>query len=346
MRGAMSAVLALLPVAASAQVAYDRHVLFDNSIGTGSYHYSDGSVVAPSELELVNGKWPIEDTQCVTPPNCLRLTWRSQRSGDWRITLRLRKHYTTVKPSGDTLSFWAYADGDLVADASPLVQVTDEAGVGSPTIRLLESVGHVPARKWVRIQLPFDSFASLFGSTNDVRFDPTRLANITIMQGLDDGAPHTLYVDEVMIGDDASREDRVSPAAPTGLHAKGYDRHVDLTWQAGKEPDLQHYKIYRSFDGKTFTPVAIQKGSLTRYADFVGESGKTASYRISAVDASYNESPRSEEVTATTRAMSDDELLTMVQEASFRYYWEAAHPQAGMAIEILPGDDNLVALGT
>jgi len=44
--------------------------------------------------------------------------------------------------------------------------------------------------------------------------------------------------------------------------------------------------------------------------------------------------------------MSDDELLTMVQEACFRYYWEAAHPDAGMAIEILPGDKNLVALGS
>ena len=36
----------------------------------------------------------------------------------------------------------------------------------------------------------------------------------------------------------------------------------------------------------------------------------------------------------------------MVQEACFRYYWEAAHPNAGMAIEILPGDKNLVALGS
>ena len=43
--------------------------------------------------------------------------------------------------------------------------------------------------------------------------------------------------------------------------------------------------------------------------------------------------------------MTDDELLTMVQEACFRYYWDGAHPDAGMAIEITPGDDNLVALG-
>src|SRR5260370_37385289 len=43
--------------------------------------------------------------------------------------------------------------------------------------------------------------------------------------------------------------------------------------------------------------------------------------------------------------MSDEEPLTMVQEACFRYYWDGAHPIAGMAIEILPSDENLVAVG-
>ena len=43
--------------------------------------------------------------------------------------------------------------------------------------------------------------------------------------------------------------------------------------------------------------------------------------------------------------MTDEELLTMVQEACFRYYWDAAHPVAGMALEVIPGDRNLVALG-
>lgn len=35
----------------------------------------------------------------------------------------------------------------------------------------------------------------------------------------------------------------------------------------------------------------------------------------------------------------------MVQRASFRYYWEGAHPNAGMALENRPGDPNLVATG-
>jgi exo beta-1,2-glucooligosaccharide sophorohydrolase (non-reducing end) len=88
------------------------------------------------------------------------------------------------------------------------------------------------------------------------------------------------------------------------------------------------------------------RGDRTRCEDFLGQSGKTASYKVSAVNSSYKESALSEAISGSTRAMSDEELLTMVEEACFRYYWEAAHPNAGMAIEILPGDKNLVALGS
>ena len=112
-----------------------------------------------------------------------------------------------------------------------------------------------------------------------------------------------------------------------------------------REPDLLRYVISRSSDGRSFTPIAIQKGHLGRFVDFLGAPGKTAYYRITAVDVAGNESPASTVVSATTVPMSDDELLTMVQEACFRYYWDGAHPNAGMAIEITPGDDNMVALG-
>jgi len=43
--------------------------------------------------------------------------------------------------------------------------------------------------------------------------------------------------------------------------------------------------------------------------------------------------------------MTDDELLTMVQEASFHYYWDGAHANAGLALENVPGDPDLVAIG-
>jgi hypothetical protein len=331
--------------AAHALSNYDRHVAFDNSLTKRSYYQSDGAVTPPSELELVDGKFPVEESQSVTPPNCLRLKWLSGKGGDWRMTLKLRKHYGGVDLAGDTLSFWAYSESPLPADASPRIYVTDANGEGSPSIALLGTMAALPARKWTRIRLPFDSFIGLFGSTNDARFNPRRLASITIVQGLDDAASHTLFIDDVRIADEPSGVDHMAPAVPSGLTVRGYDRHVDLSWQANREVDLLRYVIYRSVDGRAYTPIAIQKGHLTRYEDFLGQRDEKAFYKISAVDVHDNESQMSADVSASTRAMTDDELLTMVQEASFRYYWEAAHPVAGMAIEILPGNDNLVALG-
>src|SRR5207244_6392559 len=77
----------------------------------------------------------------------------------------------------------------------------------------------------------------------------------------------------------------------------------------------------------------------------LGKVGVKAEYRIVAVDRSYRDSPSSEIVSASTHAMSDDELLTMLQAACFRYYWDGAHPDSGTALESIPGDDRIVATG-
>ena len=42
--------------------------------------------------------------------------------------------------------------------------------------------------------------------------------------------------------------------------------------------------------------------------------------------------------------MQEEELLSMVQEACFRYYWDVGHPNAGLAPEVFPGDPNLAAI--
>src|SRR5437667_10001886 len=111
-----------------AQSQYDRHNAFDNSPTDKSYFYSKGSSVHPSELELVDGKFPVEEAHYVSPRNSLRLEWRSQSGGDWQMTLQLRKHYRRVDFSGNSLSFWCYSDTDLLADESPLVNLQDANG--------------------------------------------------------------------------------------------------------------------------------------------------------------------------------------------------------------------------
>lgn len=336
--------LSVLSLPAHARWEYDRHVVFDNSLADRSLFRSRGSSVAPSELELVDGKLPVEEEECASPPNCVRLKWRSGQGGDWEATLSATRHWGTIPLAGNTLSFWCYSDTGLTRDESPRIRLSDAKGEGTPTILLIGSLQEIPARRWVRVRLPFASFVSATRDTRDPRFDPTRLSAITILQGLDDQRPHTLFIDDVRVSDEPVNDSQ-PPGVPAGLQARGHDRHMELSWQPNRDGDLQFYKVYRSLDGRTYAPIGIQKESRSRYVDFLGESGKTAFYRVSAVDVSYNESEMSQPAQSATHAMSDDELLTMVQEACFRYYWDAAHPNAGMALEVLPGDENLVALG-
>src|SRR5689334_523690 len=88
---------------------YDHRVVFDNSITNDFYYHGRGTVTAPSELELIKEEVPVETANCISPPNCLRLKWRSAFGGDWRVTLNFKKHWGSQDPIGDTLSFWLYS---------------------------------------------------------------------------------------------------------------------------------------------------------------------------------------------------------------------------------------------
>jgi hypothetical protein len=89
----------------------------------------------------------------------------------------------------------------------------------------------------------------------------------------------------------------------------------------------------------------MQVRGVHRYTDFLGKVGQTAHYKITASNATYFSSEFSMSVSASTHAMTDDALLTMLQEECIRYYWEGAHPDAGMTLENIPGDDRIVATG-
>ncbi len=340
-RTALIVLAALAPPAARAH--YDRQVLFDNSLTDRSHYYSDGAVVAPSEVGLVDGKAPVSADRWHTPPNALRISWRSAQGGNWRVTLGFKRPWGNVERPGRELSFWCYSGAGLAADEAPRIHLLDANGLETATISLLEARDGLPAARWTRVRLPLTAFERPIRATRDTTFDSSRIHALVVFQGLDDNVAHTLLIDDIRIGDPAEDTGR-APPVPAGLAAQGFERHLELTWQSGREP-VDHYQIYRSLNGGAYVPIAIQKGHLNRYSDFLGEPGRAASYRISAVDAHFNESPLSVAAQGATRPMTDDELLTMVQEACFRYYWDGAHPVAGMALEVIPGDENLVAVG-
>lgn len=326
---------------------YDRHVIFDNSHSDAGFGSSKGWAIKPSTLELVASTIPVETQRFVSPPNALRLNWQSAPGGDWQVTIEVTRRYARpFRFEGDALTFWCYSESPLTAANSPRLYLEDVNENRTPAVTLVSGDQRIPAGQWVQVKLPFAAiFDRPVNSTEDSRFEVREILSITLLQGLDDDEKHTLYLDDFQIRDLAAR-DTTPPPVPAKTTVRAYERHVDVSWAPSAVNDLLAYRIYRSRDGKTFEPIGTQQGSRTRFVDFTGAPPADAVYRVTALDLAGNESmpsPISKRV--RTRAFTDDELVTMVQEASFRYYWEAAHPKAGLAPEVLPGDANLLALG-
>jgi exo beta-1,2-glucooligosaccharide sophorohydrolase (non-reducing end) len=102
---------------------YYRHVLFDNSAKAGGYWYSTAVGVAPSVLEEVDRRLPVEVEHFLTPPNALRIAWQSQAGGGWDAEIHLvdfRNRLPEFK--GKFLYFWVYsANGISKADLPEIV---------------------------------------------------------------------------------------------------------------------------------------------------------------------------------------------------------------------------------
>lgn len=97
--------------------------------------------------------------------------------------------------------------------------------------------------------------------------------------------------------------DVTPPAAPTGLTAKASDSQVSLSWNANSETDLAGYNVYRSTtSGSGYTKV---NGSLVTGTSFNNTgltNGTTYYYVVTAVDSSANQSPHSNQASATPEA--------------------------------------------
>jgi hypothetical protein len=137
-----------------------------------------------------------------------------------------------------------------------------------------------------------------------------------------------------------------TPPAPTGLNAIGYESHVELAWAASAAPSVTGYKIYRSTDGGNAFDFLKQVGKQTIATDWTGDEGQNLQrhYRIAAI-APTGESPLSPTAQAQTQPLDDEQLLEMTQRATFRYFWDYAHPISGLARERSNGDPDIVTTG-
>src|SRR3984893_1215832 len=362
---------------------YYNHSFFDNSLMPDTYFYSSGKPSAPSMLELVHGHLPVNTKVFVTPPNALQLSWQSAVNGGWDAEIRVVNFRNRrIQFQGDTLFLWCYSAQGIAAADLPLVRLEDVGRNFSGPLPFGEFAGDLPAARWVQVKIPLSRFVT--ASIHDFSAQNLRIIvfsqnaadgakHTLVIDEIRIDSEKAATLSRAAAPENDANPSKFSSAlpAPRDLTAKSYERHFALHWQAPysasggaagdtqssssagtdlqSEGGFERYIIYRSEDGSSFQPIGMQVRGITRYTDFVGLGGKKFYYRVTASDVHYRESLASDVVSATVRTadhpFTDDELLTMLQEETFLYYWESAHPDSGTSLENIPGDDRIVATG-
>ena len=311
---------------------YD-YVFFSNSRMPGNYFYSATNAVSPSNIINERSKLPVSKSEFFTPGNSLQLKYTNAKGGSWSATIfrpEVRGQDRFAK--ANSLAFHLKKTS-VHKNGLPAVQLVTRDSIRSKAVAIQAS----DSKEWQRVRISLKIF---FPATPVKESD---ILAVIFSQSAEDGQQHTIYIDNLEL-----EQDVLTPKVSQDLiltKAKGYARHVDLSWNAVTEPGIKYVKIFRAVGNGEFVAVDIQSAFTNRYADFTGKTGATYRYKIATLDADYNEGKLSNEVTASTRKLTDDELLSMVQEACFRYYWEGAEPSSGLARENIHGRRNMIATG-
>lgn len=140
---------------------------------------------------------------------------------------------------------------------------------------------------------------------------PAGAAQSTMVRGLVQG---TTYWFAIRTRDDAGNWSGISnvvrwdwvldtapPATPAGLAATRAGDDAELRWNAGAEPDLAGYHVYRSLSASgPFTRLNGAIVTSTQYTDTTVPAGTVSAwYAVTASDASGNESARSASAAVT-----------------------------------------------
>ncbi len=296
---------------------------------------------APSTLELAgNSKFPVESGVVFQGAHSLRLHWRSKSGGDWGLAIAAagwRPMDTTVY---DSLVYWINAPAAVPKEALPNLALEDVNNQKSRRTALADYVDGIDGdlNTWQRVAVPLEAFRQ--GSSIDF----TRIKTLFHYQKAADDVEHTLYLDEIRLVRGSGEV--VPPAPPTELTAFGYDSRIDLRWRAAPS-QAAGYAVYAAESSAgPFRRLNAVMHEPIWFSDFIGSNDVQRFYYVTAFNLDGLESAPTDTVSARSRAMSDDELLTSVQEAAFRYFYDYAHPVSRMARERKGSGDVCTSGGT
>ncbi len=313
-----------------------NYSFFDNSGMPGDYFYSSAETEQGSFLINRNFKLLVSNRQFHTPGNSLELSFINAKTGDWKAAVYYnpKRGVDQFKPA-NYFSCWIYKTvKDTVTYSLPAVRFMFSDSSLSEKIILPET----KPDSWEQISIPMAGIPGFSPA------DPAKVIAVVFCQPYKEaGKLHTVYIDDIEFVQ--NRNVDLIAEKPVVNIARGFLKHIDLEWKQPDNKQIRFVKIYRSVDGEIFNPVGVQQWFTHRYADFTGTTGKKYFYKISYLNHNYQEGPFSDVISASTHSMTDDELLTMVQEASFRYYWDGAEKASGLAKEDIPGRHNMIATG-
>ena len=332
----LSACLFLSFCATAQEPPYDN-ILFTNSRMAGSYYFGFAIASGNSTISNKDGKIPVSEDFFHSPGNSLSLQYGNGDNGNWQVILAKKNiRGQDFHTKANFLSFWVYVpNSEIPSKDLPVVRLIVGRRKDTVSSRTVEiSLGH--ELSWKEILIPLESFGLSADQLENI-------AGVAFSQRGGSSGSHRILVDDISF---RPSDKKVTPrSVPSVLKASGYARHIDISWDLVKDPGVKWVKIYRSSDNKSYHPIGIQDAFTHRFADYVGESKKRYSYKISFVGEGFAESKLSAAAQASTRNMSDEEMLTMVQEACFRYYWEGAERNSGLALENINGRRNMIATG-
>lgn len=312
---------------------YDQGIVDVANAGDSRFHHTH-----PPGAPQFNDKIPAS-TNAYTGTSSLKFDYTSSSNGRWNVTV-YRNDWSVADISGmDSLAFFIYAEEGLPATALPFVGIravhsSGNGDVNSGLYDLSDYNNDIPAAKWVKVSVPLNLFFN-DGLNSDMDF--TSVKGVIFSQSEMDGSTRVIYLDDI-----SAFESLGEIPVIDNIEASGYDSHTELTWDHPVE-ELS-YRVYASYDsGNTYQVLAETTDSS--YIDFVPDSAlnTTVYYRVATVFQNNESAPV--EISASLKTFTDDQLLDMVQQYTFRYFWEGAHSGTGTILERTNGTPSTVASG-
>lgn len=311
-------------------------VIFDNSLVNGIYAKSKVAYQGQSWVENLNNHLLVSDTLFFTPGNALSVQYKSAVDGNWHVDLQYSRQKLNYQVNqSDFLVFQLFVKTEHTQENElPQIGIRQRKNE-SDFLDITPYIEDFGYNMWMRVKIPMSKFRNLMGK------EP--VTAVRLLQHGTSAETHQIFIDQMeFLPKNVSQVKLSSPAILST--AVAYDKQVYLQWQLPLTPSIRYIKIYRSEDGKNFTPVGIRPISMQGCLDYVADVNKTYYYKVAWVDYNYVESPFSQIKEVKTKRLNENELLDLVQGAHVNYFTENYDINSGMYLPFGMKDRALVSV--